>query len=75
VSGEDAVVAGHVQARRRDQCGEARVLEGEGRFLLEDQEIPIEAGMLLTAPAGVPHGIRNTGAGRLLVLAVLAPGP
>jgi quercetin dioxygenase-like cupin family protein len=30
---------------------------------------------LLVAPDGVPHGVKNTGAGRLLVLAVLAPAP
>jgi mannose-6-phosphate isomerase-like protein (cupin superfamily) len=32
-------------------------------------------GTLLVAPAGVPHGIRNTGPVRLVVLAILAPGP
>ena len=31
--------------------------------------------MLLIAPAAVPHGIRNTGKDRLLVLAILAPSP
>ncbi len=51
------------------------VLTGEGLFLLEDREIPMHAGLMLVAPAGVPHGIRNTGAGRLVVLAVLAPAP
>ena len=51
------------------------VLEGEGLFLLEGREIPMEAGVMLVAPADVPHGIRNTGRGRLLVLAVLAPPP
>ena len=51
------------------------VLEGQGLFLLEDEEIAMEAGVMLVAPADVPHGIRNTGAGRLLVLAVLAPAP
>ena len=35
----------------------------------------MEAGVLLVAPEGVPHGIRNTASGRLLVLAVLAPAP
>jgi mannose-6-phosphate isomerase-like protein (cupin superfamily) len=29
----------------------------------------------LVAPEGVPHGVRNTGRTRLLVLAVLAPAP
>lgn len=51
------------------------VLEGEGVFLLEGREEPMSAGTLLVAPSGVPHGIRNAGEGRLLVLAVLAPAP
>lgn len=48
------------------------VIEGEGVFLLEDRELPMRAGDLLVAPEGVPHGVRNTGAQRLLVLAILA---
>ena len=51
------------------------VLEGEGLFLLERRQLPMRAGDLLVAPEGVPHGVRNTGAGRLLVLAILAPAP
>ena len=51
------------------------VLSGRGAFLLDGREEPMEAGMMLVAPDGVPHGIRNTGAERLLVLAVLAPSP
>ena len=51
------------------------VLEGSGLFLLEGEEIPMRAGQMLVAPEDVPHGIRNTGDDRLLVLAVLAPGP
>jgi quercetin dioxygenase-like cupin family protein len=51
------------------------VLEGEGLFLLEDRELPMQAGDLLVAPDGVPHGVRNAGQRRLLVLAVLAPPP
>lgn len=51
------------------------VLEGSGLFLLEGREEEMEEGAMLVAPAGVPHGIRNTGAERLLVLAVLAPAP
>ncbi len=51
------------------------VLEGSGVFLLEGRELPMHAGELLVAPEGVAHGIRNTGPDRLLVLAVLAPGP
>ena len=51
------------------------VLEGSGVFLLEGRELPMRSGELLVAPEGIPHGIRNTGQGKLLVLAVLAPGP
>lgn len=51
------------------------VLSGRGLFLLEGRELPMEAGVLLVAPEGVPHGIRNTGEERLVVLAVLAPSP
>lgn len=51
------------------------VLEGAGVFLLEGRELPMHSGELFVAPDGVPHGIRNTGQARLLVLAVLAPAP
>jgi len=52
-----------------------QVLEGQGQFLLEGSEMSMEPGSMLIAPSGVPHGIRNDGAGRLVVLAILAPGP
>jgi mannose-6-phosphate isomerase-like protein (cupin superfamily) len=52
-----------------------QVLTGSGVFLLEDEELPCEPGILLVAPEGVPHGIRNTGSERLVVLAILAPAP
>ena len=51
------------------------VIEGRGAFLLEGREVPMQAGSLLVAPAGEPHGIRNPGPDRLLVLVVLAPAP
>jgi len=51
------------------------VLEGSGVFVLSDRSLPMEAGVMLVAPEGVPHGIRNTGDSRLLVLAILAPAP
>ena len=52
-----------------------QVVEGEGVFLLDGRELPMQAGDLLVAPEGIAHGVRNTGTGRLLVLAVLAPAP
>jgi mannose-6-phosphate isomerase-like protein (cupin superfamily) len=51
------------------------VLRGSGTFLLDGREEPMSAGTMLIAPAEVPHGIRNTGSERLLVLAILAPSP
>jgi mannose-6-phosphate isomerase-like protein (cupin superfamily) len=51
------------------------VVEGSGLFLLEGRELSMTAGDLLAAPDGVPHGVRNTGKGRLLVMAILAPAP
>ncbi len=51
------------------------VLEGEGTLLVTGRELPMKAGELAIAPGGVPHGIRNSGSQRLLVLAVLAPAP
>lgn len=51
------------------------VLEGRGLFLLEGEELPMEPGQMLVAPENVPHGVRNTGDERLVVMAVLAPGP
>lgn len=51
------------------------VLSGSGLFLLEDGDLPMSAGEMLVAPQDVPHGIRNTGEERLVVLAILAPAP
>lgn len=52
-----------------------QVISGRGVFLLEDREIPMEPGVMLVAPDGVPHGVRNTGGERLVLVAILAPGP
>ena len=52
-----------------------QVIEGSGLFLLEGRELAMRAGDLLVAPDGVPHGVRNNGPARLLVLAILAPAP
>ena len=51
------------------------VVEGSGHFLVEGRELPMAAGDLLVAPSGVPHGVRNSSNGRLLVLLFLAPAP
>jgi quercetin dioxygenase-like cupin family protein len=51
------------------------VVEGEGLFLLADRQLKMSAGDLLVAPEGVPHGVANNSAARLLVMALLAPSP
>jgi quercetin dioxygenase-like cupin family protein len=51
------------------------VLEGTGLFTVGGAEHEMSAGQLLAAPAGIPHGVRNDSARRLLVLVVIAPGP
>lgn len=52
-----------------------QVISGRGLFLLQDTTLEMVAGDLMVAPEGVPHGIRNSGDERLLVLAILAPAP
>jgi mannose-6-phosphate isomerase-like protein (cupin superfamily) len=49
------------------------VLEGHGRFSIGDRDEEAGAGMLVVSPAGVPHGVTNTGAVRLSLLVAIAP--
>ena len=51
------------------------VLEGEAEIQVGDESAAVSAGAAAFAPSGVLHSIRNTGAGRLIVMAVLAPPP
>lgn len=49
------------------------VLEGEGMFLSEGQEkLPIKPGTILSAPAGISHGIENTGSAGLIFASISA---
>jgi quercetin dioxygenase-like cupin family protein len=50
------------------------VLEGRGRFTVGDEEREAAAGVLVIAPAGVPHGVANAGTERLSLLVAIAPG-
>lgn len=50
------------------------VLEGSGQFTVGDQEQTASAGSLVVAPAGVSHGVKNTGSERLSLLVTIAPG-
>ena len=50
------------------------VLSGTGQFNVGDEEESASAGMLVVAPAGVPHGVSNLGNERLTLLIAIAPG-
>jgi len=52
-----------------------QVVEGSGEFSVGEHVSRLERGGLVFAPAGVAHGVKNVGPGRLLVLAVMAPPP
>jgi len=51
------------------------VLEGEAEIQVGDETQLVSAGAGAFAPSGVMHSVRNRGAKRLVVLAVLAPPP
>ncbi len=62
----------HVHA---DQDKMYIVLEGRGQASLGDEAREVAAGDMVFAPAGVVHGMRNTGEENLVVLVVFAPPP
>ncbi len=51
------------------------VLEGEGQFTVGDETRTAGAGMVVWAPAEMPHGVENAGAARLVLLVGIAPAP
>src|SRR3954465_1159143 len=51
------------------------ILEGIGTVQVGDTTEVLGAGDAAFAPSGVMHSIRNTGAERLVVMAVLGPPP
>lgn len=51
------------------------VVEGSGEFSVGDETRTLGAGELLYVPEDVPHGVSNTGSGRLSVLIVITPNP
>ena len=69
-SGQEHALHGHA-----NQDKVYHVLQGNGLFLLEEKNIEMDAGAMLIAPAGVPHGVRNPGTARLIVLVFMAPSP
>jgi quercetin dioxygenase-like cupin family protein len=51
------------------------VLEGSGIFTVGDEERQAETGTVVAAPAGVKHGVTNSGDKRLSLLIAIAPPP
>lgn len=51
------------------------VLEGEGEFSVGDERRTLGPGGVAWAPAGQPHGVRNDGEHRLVILVGIAPAP
>lgn len=49
------------------------VLEGEGAFIVGEEEEQAAAGSLVVAPSGIPHGVTNCGDQRLSLLVAIAP--
>src|SRR5215813_1487622 len=49
------------------------VLQGAGKFTVGDETREAAEGMLVIAPAGVPHGVQNSGSEKLSVLVGIAP--
>lgn len=51
------------------------VTEGEGDFLVGEETRRCGAGTVITATAGLVHGVTNPGPGRLVLLVAMAPPP
>jgi quercetin dioxygenase-like cupin family protein len=51
------------------------VLEGSGTFTVGDEERQADAGTVVAAPAGIRHGVTNSGNERLSLLVAIAPPP
>lgn len=51
------------------------VIEGEGEFTIGDEQNLASSGILIWAPATVPHGVKNKGDQRLVILMGIAPSP
>ena len=51
------------------------VLEGTGRFTVDDEERDLPQGHAVIAPADEPHGVRNDTQENLVILVTMAPRP
>jgi quercetin dioxygenase-like cupin family protein len=51
------------------------VIESQGEFVVADELHQARPGMVVWAPAGIPHGVTNGGDTRLVLLVGIAPAP
>ncbi|MFO7662821.1 MAG: cupin domain-containing protein [Chloroflexota bacterium] len=51
------------------------IVDGQGRFLIDEEYVTAGAGDIVWAPAGVVHGVWNEGDRRLTLLVGIAPAP
>ena len=51
------------------------VLEGGGLFTVGEDERQAETGTTVIAPAGIKHGVMNSGSERLTLLVAISPPP
>lgn len=51
------------------------VLEGTAQIALGDEATELSPGQLAWAPAGLAHGVENTGSDRVVLLVGMAPAP
>lgn len=51
------------------------VVEGEGEFIVGDVTKTAGTGEVVWAPAGIEHGVTNTGRERLVIFMGIAPAP
>ena len=46
------------------------LLEGDGNYLTEDSAVPVNPGKVLIIPAGLSHGVENTGAEGMVFVSI-----
>jgi quercetin dioxygenase-like cupin family protein len=51
------------------------VLAGRGSFVVGDETQELPEGRIVMAPAGAPHGVKNSGDHRLTLLVFMTPNP
>lgn len=72
-----SLMPGHTSSRRpavnRKSDQIIYLIRGEARALVGDENRALSSGSLVLIPAGRPHQVMNTGAGRLMYLNFFAP--